>query len=186
MSLLILAASARAGSFNYMLANMVANEIVRSLQVPFVLKTVREYDFPGYDGDLENQGMPKSAENFAQDVQTSQAVLIVTPEYNGGIPGTLKNAIDWSSRLKPNPWFRKPVFLSGATPGALAAVRGLLHTRVPLESLGADVFPETFGMAKANEAFDEAGKLKDPKSLERLQGLVREFLTASGLIINRL
>lgn len=107
---------------------------------------------------------------------SAAAIIIATPEYNGGIPGVLKNALDWASRAKPNPIDSKHILLLGASPGALGSVRGLWHTRVPFEALGAFVYPQMFGLAKAHEAFDEKGFLKDSKNQEQLTKLVQNFI----------
>jgi hypothetical protein len=100
---------------------------------------------------------------------------ISTPEYNGGMPGPFKNALDWVSRLSPMPWPNKKILLLGASPGALGAVRGLWHSHVPLEAIGMFVYPEMFGLSQAHLAFDEAGQLKDAATLERLKKLLLKF-----------
>jgi len=97
------------------------------------------------------------------------------PLYNGGIPGTLKNAIDWVSRGIPIPFDQKPLLLLGASPGRLAAVRGLWHTRVPFEAMGALVYPKMFGLPAADRAFDEGGNLLDPKVHAALEATLQGF-----------
>jgi NAD(P)H-dependent FMN reductase len=73
------------------------------------------------------------------------------------------------------PWPGKNILLLGASPGSLGAVRGLAHSRVPLESIGAFVYPEMFGLPHANLAFDEGGKIKDGATEERLKKLLIKF-----------
>ena len=115
-------------------------------------------------------------------VRAANAVVISTPEYNGGMPGALKNALDWVSRDQPIPFEDKPLLLIGASPGGFGAVRGLWHTRVPFEAIGAFIYPEMFGLPKAHQAFDEAGKFVDPKNRERLEGIIQFYLKfAAGL-----
>lgn len=136
----------------------------------------RDFEMPVYDGDLEDrEGMPKGAEALVSRMGTAEAILIATPEYNGGIPGALKNALDWVSRADENPLAKKPVLLLGASPGGLGAVRGLWHTRVPFEALGGIVYPTMFGLPKAGEAFGPDDRLVDLKTAERLARLVSEF-----------
>ena len=98
----------------------------------------------------------------------ANALIISSPEYNGGISGVLKNAIDWILRMKPMPLADKHLLLLSASPGALGGVRGLWHTRVPLEALGVHVFPRVFWLPNAYEAFDEHAKLKNVKNAQNL------------------
>ena len=101
--------------------------------------------------------------------------MIATPEYNGGVPGTLKNAIDWASRTDPIPFEGKPVLLIGASPGGLGAVRGLAHCRIPLQTIGAYVYPQVFGLSRAHQAFDPSGAFADAQQLSRLQTLLLAY-----------
>ncbi|CAN5669513.1 NADPH-dependent FMN reductase [soil metagenome] len=141
------------------------------------LLSFNDYPLPVYDAELESsQGIPASAQALAAKIHAADAIVISTPEYNGSIPGPFKNAIDWVSRVKPMPWSQKHILLTGASPGALGAIRSLLHSRQPLEICGAYVYPETMGLPKAHEAFDEAGKIKDAKLEERLKDFLLRFL----------
>jgi NAD(P)H-dependent FMN reductase len=140
-----------------------------------------DFPMPVYDGDLESSsGVPEGAQKLAEKIAAAQALVISTPEYNGSIPGAFKNAIDWVSRVKPMPWEDKHILLLGASPGALGAVRSLWHSRVPLEVAGAHVYPEVFGVPRANEAFDENDKLKDPATEERLKKLLNRYVDHFG------
>lgn len=181
MKLLVFAASLRKASFNRKLA-LQAVEILKAIPgIEIDHADYREFEMPIYDGDVEDAaGIPAGGKEFIRRVQAADAIVISTPEYNGGIPGTLKNAIDWASRAKPIPLDGKPVLLIGASPGALGAVRGLWHTRVPLEVVGAFVYPQMFGLAKAHEAFDEAGRFVDSKNSANLLKLSEAFLKFAG------
>ncbi len=131
---------------------------------------------PIYDGDAEEaSGLPAGASELVRRVHASDAVVISTPEYNGGIPGALKNAIDWASRAEEYPFDSKPILLLSASPGAFGGVRGLWHTRVPLEAMGSRVYPEMFGLPKAHQAFAQDGAFTDPKNVARLQELLESF-----------
>lgn len=130
-----------------------------------------------YDGDVEDEaGIPPGGQELIRRLQACDAVVVSAPEYNGGIAGTLKNAIDWSSRTDPIPWDGKPVLLLGASPGGFGAVRGLWHTRVPFEAMGAFVYPEMMGIARAHQAFGDDGAFADAKNQSRLEGLLRDFV----------
>ena len=131
---------------------------------------------PVYDGDVEVIGLPQGVNTLAARVAAATAIVIAAPEYNGSISGALKNALDWLSRVKPVPLSGKSVLLVAASPGALGAVRGLWHSRQPLEALGCHVFPNMMSISKAHEAFDANDALLDAKLAQQLEALVSSFL----------
>jgi NAD(P)H-dependent FMN reductase len=179
MKILTFAASLRKGSFNRKLIAQ-ATALLRTLPGTAVdAADYREFEMPLYDGDLEEASadLPKGAQALIARIRAADAVVISTPEYNGGIPGTLKNAIDWVSRDDNNPLEGKPVLLIGASPGALGAVRSLWHTRHPFEVMGSFVYPEMFGLARAHQAFDDAGGFVDPKNGARVLELLTDYLS---------
>lgn len=170
MKIFIFGASLRKESLNQKLAVRAA-EVFKSYGVQVDLAAFRDFEMPVYDGDLEDQsGQPAGARRLAERIRAADALVIATPEYNGGIPGPLKNAIDWVSREDEVPLDGKPVLLLAASPGALGGVRSLWHTRVPLEALGAQVYAEMFGLSKANASLD------DEKTEARLKDLVGGFI----------
>jgi chromate reductase len=83
-----------------------------------------ELAFPVYNADIEDKGFPEGVKTLASAVAGCDAVVISSPEYNGGMSGVLKNTLDWVSRIKPMPWKGKPLFLMAASPGALGGTRG--------------------------------------------------------------
>lgn len=177
MKILAFAASLRKDSYNRKLIAQAVQVLRSSSKVEVDHADYREFEMPIYDGDAEeSSGIPPGGQEFIKRIQAADAIVISTPEYNGGIPGTLKNAIDWASRTDPIPFDGKPVLLIGASPGGFGAVRGLWHTRVPLEAIGAFVYPEMFGLSKAHQAFDENGNFIDAKNKSRLQELIESYL----------
>ena len=103
--------------------------------------------FPLYNADLQvRSGFPKEVTTFADAVRNADGVVIVTPEYNWTIPGPLKNAIDWVSRLERQPFKQKPVAIQSATVGPLGGARMQYHLRMSLIYLDAIVVgtPEVF------------------------------------------
>ncbi len=132
-------------------------------------------EFPPFNQDQELDP-PDVVQRFKETIRASDALLIATPEYNYGVPGVLKNAIDWASRpYAENPFADKPVGLMGATIGLAGTVRSQLALRQTFVFLNAHPLsqPEvlvTFAEAK----FDADGNLID----EETRGYVRDLLEA--------
>ncbi len=181
MTVLAFAGSLRKESLNRKLLG-VAVEVLRG-QAEIDLLDLREVGMPIYDGDLEAaEGLPEGARRFKQRIAAAEALLIVTPEYNNSVPGPLKNAIDWASRPPDNPFRGKVVQLMGASPGQFGAVRGVLAVRLILTALAAIVLPTNVQIARADQAFDEAGRLKDPRSQAQVDKACAELLRVAGLL----
>lgn len=181
MKILAFAGSLRGGSFNRKLV-AVAAEALRG-QAEVDLLDLREIPMPPYDGDIEaKDGLPEGARLFKQRIAAADALLICSPEYNWSIPGTLKNVIDWASRGDGNPFKGKVAQLMGASPGAYGAVRSALALRQVLCALAVFVLPTTVQIARANEAFDPAGRLVDPRSQAQVEKACAELLRTTRLM----
>lgn len=169
--------SLRKDSYNKKLITYAHRILVAENSVhQFELLQFNDFPMPVYDGDIETQnGIPDGVKQLGQKITEAKALIFSTPEYNGGIPGSFKNAIDWVSRIVPLPWSGKQLLLLGASTGALGAIRGLGHARVPLESIGIFVYPEMFGLSLAHQAFDENGNLKEQATGGRLKKLLLKF-----------
>lgn len=108
-----------------------------------------------------------------QAIDEADAVLIVTPEYNGSIPGQLKNALDWASRPFPDNVLRnKPAAVIGASPSPGGASRAQSETRTVLTRIGAHVLGDGVEAPHAHQQFDSAGLLADPHIAEQLTALL--------------
>ena len=170
MRLLGIAGSLREGSYNRGLLRAAAE--LTPLGVELVEFDLR--GLPFYDGDLEAAGDPESATELKDAIRDADALVIATPEYNRGLPGVLKNAIDWASRpALASPLAGKPVAIMGATTGFAGTARAQQQLRDALEFPGAIVLqqPEVL-VSEAYLRFDEHGELVD----EETRAEIRELL----------
>jgi chromate reductase, NAD(P)H dehydrogenase (quinone) len=187
--LLFIAGSAREGSFNKRLAQL-ASRIAEANGIAATFADVADYPMPLYDGDLEaREGAPENAKKLKALMQLHPGVFIATPEYNASITPLLKNTLDWISRIRaeneaPLQVYRTRVFaLASASPGGFGGMRSLLALRQVLElGLGALVLPDQVAVARAREAFDEHGHLKDKGQQERLKGAIVKLARAAKLL----
>jgi chromate reductase len=176
VQVLVFGAALRAGSVNARLASLTARLIAQAgAEVDF--GRMHEFDMPLYDGDVEAaEGLPQGALTLRDRIQRCDAFVISSPEYNGSIPGVLKNAIDWVSRVTPQPFKTKHALLVSASPSLVGGNRGLWALRVPLEHLGTRVYPDMFSLAGAYEAFAEDGQLAQPHLQQRLADTISAFV----------
>jgi chromate reductase, NAD(P)H dehydrogenase (quinone) len=176
MRLFSFAASLRRESLNRKLIHL-AEQAAERAGATLDHADFHEFDMPIYDGDVEAaSGIPAGAQKLRERFLGCDAFMIASPEYNYSIPGTLKNAIDWASRVTPFAWRDKPGLLLSASPSLVGGNRGLWAIRVPLEGTGAPLFPDMFSLPSAHQAFDEAGALKDAKTAARLDKVVAAFV----------
>ena len=136
--------SLRKGSYNRMVMNALpglAPEGMRIVEAPLYR------EFPLYDFDIQNaSGFPAAVMALADAIRAADGLIFVTPEYNFGIPGGLKNAIDWLSRLKDQPFASKPIAIQSASPGPLGGARVQYDLRRSMVFLDAQTLnkPEIF------------------------------------------
>jgi chromate reductase len=173
---LVFGASLRQGSLNDRLATL-AGRVVEEMGGMADVATMLEFDCPPYDGDVErDEGVPPGAERLRERLTKADAFMIASPEYNASLPGVLKNAIDWTSRIRPQPFNGKQGLLLSASPSMVGGNRGLWALRVPLEHLGARVYPDMFSLAQAHEAFDASGGIANETLRSRFEGTIECFL----------
>ena len=128
-------------------------------------------DIPHYDFDAQSgSGFPASVNAFADSIRAADGIIIVSPEYNWTIPGAFKNALDWVSRMKEQPFKGKPVALQSASIALLGGSRMQYHLRQCLVSIDALVIgrPEVI-VTFAKEKFDE-------KTLELKDQITRDII----------
>ncbi|MGH7198555.1 MAG: NADPH-dependent FMN reductase [Candidatus Omnitrophota bacterium] len=174
--ILAFAGSTRTGSFNKKLVK-IAVEGARAAGAEVTHIDLRDYPLPVYDGDLEErEGIPESGKRLKALFMAHQGLLISAPEYNSGISGVLKNAIDWVSRELPGEaplacFDKKVAALMSASPGVLGGLRGLVHVRLILGNIRVLVLPQQIAVPRAHEAFQPDGSLKDAKQHAAIQKL---------------
>ena len=167
-----MAGSLRQASFNRSLLRAASEIAPATLHI-----TVHDLlPIPLYNADVEARGVPEAVAELRQAVKDADGLLISTPEYNHGVPGVLKNAIDWLSRPpRGSALSGKPAAIMGASPGTTGTARSQSQLRQ------AFVFTNTYAMpqpevlvGRAHEKFDESGALKD----EATRRFLAQFLEA--------
>ncbi|MGD3105959.1 MULTISPECIES: NADPH-dependent FMN reductase [unclassified Streptomyces] len=177
LRVLVFGAALRAESANARLASLVAR-LVADTGAAVDHAAMRDFAMPMYDGDVEvAEGLPPGALALRDRLERCDAFVLSSPEYNGSVPGVLKNAIDWVSRVRPQPFKTKHAMLVSASPSLVGGNRGLWALRVPLEHLGTRVYPDMFSLANCYSAFAEDGTLLDSGLRERLTETVAGFLS---------
>ena len=173
---LVLSASLREESLNSRLARLAAETIVANGgQVD--LASMREFDCPSYDADVqEDLGFPPGAEDMRARLEATDAFVVSSPEYNSSMPGALKNAIDWVSRFRPQPFNERHGLLLSASPSMVGGNRGLWALRVPFEHLGARLYPDMFSLAQAHTTFTENDRIANEQLQERFDTNVANFM----------
>jgi chromate reductase len=182
--LLLIAGSAREGALSVRLRN-AARQVADAAGAQTSLLDLRALALPIYDGDIEaTQGVPAAAQTLRDAIAGHDAVLIVTPEYNGFPTPLLINAFDWLSRLKDGlaTTADKPVALLASSPGLLGGLRALNFLRQYLQmAFQMLVLPRQQAVARANEAFTTEGGLADAKAAAVLDGVVKALLREAAL-----
>jgi chromate reductase len=133
-------------------------------------------DMPLYDADIQAEGFPKAVTDMAEAIRKADGVVFCSPEYNYSVPGVLKNAIDWLSRVPNQPFAGKPVLIQSATQGPLGGARMQYHLRQILVFVEALVFnrPEVM-VGQAQTKVDADLKLTDPATRDFINGQLAAF-----------
>jgi chromate reductase len=167
------AGSLRGGSFNRALLRAATELAPRALNI-----VIHELDgIPLYNGDIEAAGVPQSVVQLRDVIRKADGLLIATPEYNHGVPGVLKNTIDWLSRPPRNSALNSKVAaIMGASPGIMGTARGQSQLRQ------AFVFTNTYALlqpevlvGRAHEKFDADGRLVHQATRDFLATFLQRF-----------
>ncbi len=169
--------SLRRGSYNSALLRAAA----RLMPAESALEIASIRGIPLYDGDVEAQGIPPAVTQLKEAIVAAAGVLLVTPEYNNGIPGVFKNAIDWLSR-PPSDIKRvfngRPFAIIGATPGPFGTVLSQAAWLPVMRTLGTHTwFGGRLAVARAANVFDESGGLKDAAVEEQLEQFLAGYVS---------
>jgi len=176
MKLVFLGGSLRPASLNRRLLQHLARQA--EARGHFIQCFVGEdLRLPLYEDDLPT---PAVVLRMAEAFREAQGAVIVSPEYNAGIPGHLKNAVDWLSVQKPSPWTGLPVLLAAASTGAFGGSRGLMTWRATLANLGAWGAPGALTIPRAHEALDAEGAPVEARSAQEALRVLEGFLESAA------
>ena len=176
--ILAFAGSTREASFNKKLVKIAAaGAKVSGVEVTYI--DLKDYPMPLFNEDLQlKEGLPQAVIDLKTLMKAHQGFLIACPEYNSSITPLLKNTIDWVSRPEAGEapmtlsCFRgKVAAIMAASPGGLGGLRGLVHVRSILESIGVLVIPEQIAIGSAYQVFDENSNLIDGKQKEAIAAI---------------
>jgi chromate reductase len=140
-------------------------------------------ELPPYDADRDVQPPDPAVARLREAIESADGVLIATPEFNGSVPGVLKNALDWASRPFPDSALRgKPVAVIGASTGLFGAVWAQAETRKVLGIIGADVLDHELPVGQADTAFNTDGQLIESEQRAVLADLVDVLAARAGAL----
>lgn len=172
LDMLAFAGSLREGSYNKALLRAAKEEAPGEMTLDLFDLT----GIPLYNADLRAESGPEQVADFKAAVRKADALLVATPEYNHGVPGVLKNAIDWASRPARNSVLRgKPAGIVGASPGTMGTARAQEHLKQIFDATLSHLMPHPGVLvAHAGEKFDDEGRLTD----EQTRAFLSEYLEA--------
>jgi len=170
--ILAFAGSLRKDSFNKKIIAIAAAGATNA-GAAVTLIDLRDFPLPIFDADIEAEsGFPANVVALKQLFRANDGLLLSCPEYNSSITAVFKNTIDWVSRPSPADTIgNKIVTLMSASTGALGGLRGLVHVRSIFGNLNTIVLPGQVAITHANDAFTDAGQLKDAAQQAKVEAL---------------
>lgn len=173
LSVVTLCGSLRRASYNAAIARALPGLAPEGMRIT-ALGSVG--DFPLYNADVQAEGFPAPVTAMAEAIRAADGLIIVSPEYNYSIPGGLKNAIDWLSRLPQQPFAGKPVAIQSASMGILGGARMQYHLRQAMVFLDALVLnrPEVM-VAQAQNRISAEGELTDAATRDAIAAQLKAF-----------
>jgi NAD(P)H-dependent FMN reductase len=169
----VILGSARRGRQSPKVARFINERMKRTGKIKTEILDLMEYNFPIIEERLRfRDDPPPRLREFSQKVERSDALVIVTPEYNNGYPGVLKNALDY---LLPE-YQRKPIAIVTVSAGGFGGINCLAQLRLVALGMGALPIPTALPVSRAQDNFDEDGNPKDPAYETRAQSFIAELL----------
>jgi NAD(P)H-dependent FMN reductase len=190
--ILVFAGSVRTGAFSGRTADAAVREL--ALQGAGVTRiSLADYPLPLMDQDLEREkGIPENAVRLGRLIAAHDGVLIASPEYNASIPPVLKNGLDWVSRIRRDngrsfaPLTGKVFALCSSSDGGFGGARGLYHLRAVLMACRAEIVTPQCSVARASEAFDEAGGFRDDRLHRSMETVCRTLVERAQMLSTRI
>ncbi len=169
----ILSASVRTGRMSHRVALFFRNYLQEQKLATTEIIDLQSFGFPLFEERLKYQANPSpEALDFASRVKGADGVILVTPEYNGGYPASVKNAID----LLYEEWHRKPVAISTVSDGSFGGTQVIVSLQFTLWKIRAWTVPAMFPVPTVQDKFDEGGRLLDAGMVKRAANFVNELL----------
>ena len=181
MKLAIFSGSTREGSINRKLERALLPMLnAESFDVTVV--SLADYAMPLYDGDWEDKnGAPDTAKALAKVLSAQDAVIVVTPEYNGSLPPLLKNTIDWMTRIGDMSQYHNPVWaIAACTPGPMSGIMVMRQVQYILTRIGTQVLQNQLGVGNASEAFNDDGSLANDRNIDMAKKLISNLAKRVG------
>jgi chromate reductase len=170
-----LCGSLRAASINEILRRHMSKKL-REAGVTVTDLSLADFTMPIFNQDIEDAGnSPGAAKRLADIFRSTDIVLLITPEYNGGVPPLVVNTIAWVSREKPNPFKHAVWGIGGLSDGKYATIFALSHLRDTLSKVGALVTPTLLGLGPWPDVFDAEGNPNEPGIQWKVGQVVREL-----------
>lgn len=161
----IISSSVRPDRQSHRVALYFKNYLTENKLATVEILDLKEYDFPIFTDTLKNQANPsKAALDFAKKIETSNGIILVTPEYNGGYPASLKNAID----LLYDEWRHKPVAIATVSAGPFGGAQALVSLQFTLWKMKIWTITEIFSVPNVHENYDELGVPTDKIATDKL------------------
>ncbi len=174
----IISSSVREGRKSHYVSLYFQQYITENKLATTEILDLKEYQFPIFGATLKTQEHPSEGMlDFAKKIKLSDGIIIVTPEYNGGYPASLKNAID----LLYDEWYHKPVGIATVSSGPFGGSQAMVALQFTLWKMKASTIPAMFSVPNVDKAYDEKGVSIDKPTSDKLADVfIKELLWCIG------